>query len=50
MVVFEQLSREYGWTTNEIRNMPHQDIRDYIQIVSVRNQIKKYNQMKHGRK
>lgn len=46
----EQLSKEYGWTPTEIRNLSVQDINDYIEIISIRNQLEKAQAKKARRK
>lgn len=47
-VVMENLSEKYGWTPEEIRKMRTQDIQDYLDITSVKNQITKANNIKNG--
>lgn len=42
----EMLSKRYGWTPNQIREIPYDDIDAYLQIISIKNkhqhqQIKK---------
>ena len=39
----ERLSREYGWTPNEIRNMNVSDIQSYWDILSIRGKLEKIN-------
>jgi len=40
-VMMEKLSREYGWTPGEIREMNVSDIQNYLDICSMRNQLEK---------
>lgn len=42
-VIMEKLSREYGWTPNEIRAMNVSDVQNYLDIISIRNQLQKSN-------
>jgi len=40
-VIFEKLSREYGWTPIQIRELSVEDVQNYLDIMSVRNQLEK---------
>jgi len=40
-VIMEKLSREYGWTPDQIREMRVEDIQNYLDINSIRNQLEK---------
>jgi len=42
----EMLSAEYGWTPNQIREQPIQDIKNYIKIISIKRNIEKANIIK----
>jgi hypothetical protein len=42
----EMLSKEYGWTPNEIREQPYDDIQNYLDIISIKRQIEKAERMK----
>lgn len=44
IVMMEMLSLEYGWTPNEIREQPKDDIKRYVKIIRLRRLIDK----KHG--
>jgi len=46
----EVLSREYGWTPSEIRDMTRQEISDYMAIIATRNQLEALanKKSKHG--
>ena len=46
IVIFETLSGAYGWTPTQIRELPVQDIQDYVDILSIRNQLNKLDNMK----
>ncbi len=35
----ELLSKEYGWTINDIRNQPQDELMAYITIINTRNQL-----------
>ena len=37
----EKLSRIYGWTPEQMRAMRVEDIQIYLDIISMRNQLKK---------
>lgn len=37
----ERLSSEYGWTPNQIREMDIKDVKDYLDILSIKNQLLK---------
>jgi hypothetical protein len=37
----EILSKEYGWTPEEIRNQRADDIDSYLEILRVKNEIQK---------
>lgn len=41
------LSREYGWTPEEIRQQPAEDIDAYVEILQTRAAIEKHNAMKN---
>jgi len=40
-VIIEKLSREYGWTPGEIRDMRVSDVQNYLDICSMRKQLEK---------
>lgn len=40
-VIMEKLSREYGWTPDQIRDMKVEDIQNYLDINSIRNQLER---------
>ena len=40
-VIMEKLSREYGWTPSQIREMNVTDIQNYLDINSIRNQLER---------
>ena len=44
----EALSRRYGWTPSEIRNMDEMDVRQYLEIIREEYLIEKAERMKHG--
>jgi len=37
----EKLSKEYGWTPDEIRNLRVSDLQNYLDIISIKNQLEK---------
>jgi hypothetical protein len=37
----EILSREYGWTPEQIRQQRRQDIQDYLDIINIRRTLEK---------
>ncbi len=39
IVIMEMLSAEYGWTPNEIRAQPYDDIKDYIKIINTKRKL-----------
>lgn len=50
----EILSKNYGWSPNEIREMRKEDIEMYLRIISTKNkiesdEIKKINKRQNGR-
>jgi len=46
IVIFEMLSGAYGWTPIQIRELPVQDVQDYVDIISIRNQLNKLDNIK----
>jgi len=40
-VIMEKLSREYGWTPDEIREMRISDVQNYLDIINTRNQLER---------
>lgn len=42
----EELSREYGWTPEEIRNQDYDDIMNYWKIIGIRRLKEKQEQRK----
>jgi hypothetical protein len=42
----EMLSREYGWTPGQIREMSHLDVEIYKRIIAKRIAIEKTNRMR----
>jgi hypothetical protein len=48
--MFELLSSEYGWTPKEIREQDYEDIKNYLQIISIKRKIQNININKNGRK
>lgn len=42
IVVMEMLSAEYGWTPDQIRAQPAEDIEAYIEIIRVKRTLQKY--------
>jgi hypothetical protein len=45
-VIYELLSEKYGWTPQQIREQPAQDIINYLQIIQIKNAINKAEEMK----
>lgn len=39
IVIMEMLSSEYGWTPNEIRVQPYEDIKCYIDIINTKHKL-----------
>lgn len=37
----ESLSRDYGWTPNQMRKMNIDDVQNYVDIIGMRNQLEK---------
>lgn len=46
----ETLSRTYGWTPGQIKEMDVQDVQNYLDIIGMRNQIEKAEAKKAKRK
>lgn len=44
----ELLSREYGWTPDEIRNMSIEDIENYVTIIRIRRKEEENNIKQNG--
>lgn len=38
-VIMELFSKEYGWTPKEIRELSYKEVRDYLEIIIIRNKI-----------
>lgn len=45
--MMEELSREYGWTPEEIRNQDYDDIVNYWKIIGIRRLHEKNKLKKH---
>jgi hypothetical protein len=43
----ELLSDKYGWTPNQIREIPMNDIEDYLEIISMKNRLEQAQIKKH---
>lgn len=40
-VMFERLSKEYGWTPDQIRSMRVDDVQNYIDIIHTKSMLNK---------
>lgn len=49
-MLMEVLSREYGWTPNQIREQPFEDIQEYVAIIRTRRYLEKKEADKIKRK
>jgi len=49
LVIMERLSKEYGWTPDEIRRMNVDDIQGYVDIISTRSLLEKAQSIKNRR-
>lgn len=38
-VIIDILSKEYGWTLTEIKNLTTQEVQDYLDIISLRKKL-----------
>ena len=45
-VVMEMISDEYGWTPKEIREQSYIDIKEYVNIISMKRKIENKNNKK----
>lgn len=43
----EVLSREYGWTPNEIKALDYADVEAYFEIIRVRRKLEEAERKKH---
>lgn len=48
-MIMELLSKEYGWTPNEIREMSIEDIENYVTIIRIRRKEEENNIKQNGR-
>lgn len=46
----ERLSKEYGWTPNEIREMRIDDLQAYMDILSIRSKLEQAEMKRAKRK
>lgn len=48
IVIMESLSLKYGWTPDQIRSMRISDIQAYVDIDTMREDLRKKNNMKNN--
>lgn len=49
-VIMEMLSSKYGWTPNQINDIPIEDLRVYIDIINQKAHIEKAERKRAGTK